>query len=57
MVIPQKLLIPLGKRAMLLGGAVIIGYPYAMAYVGGCLNIKDVDQIALQAARDKIEAY
>ena len=43
------------EKALLLGGRVTLGDPYALASSGGTLNIKDVDQIAHQAARDRID--
>lgn len=44
------------ETAMLLGGNVTIGDPYALASSGGMINVKDADRIANQAARDKIDA-
>lgn len=43
------------EKAMLLGGCVTLGDPYALASRGGTLNIEDVNRIAKQAARDKID--
>ena len=43
------------ERALLLGGNVSIGDPYALASYGGMINIRDADRIAWQAARDKID--
>ena len=43
------------ERALLSGGRVTIGDPYALASSGGMINIKEADQIAYQAARDRIE--
>lgn len=42
------------ERALLLGGRVILGDSYALAASGGVLNIKCVDQSAIQSAREKI---
>ena len=43
------------ERALLLGGRVALGDPYALASSGGPINIKDADRIAHQAARDRID--
>ena len=43
------------ETALLLGGRVTLGDPYALASSGGTINIKDADQIAHQAARDRID--
>ena len=43
------------EKALLLGGRVMLGDPYALASSGGIINIKDADQIAHQAARDRID--
>lgn len=43
------------EKALLLGGRVVIGDPYALASSGGMINIKDADRIAYQAARDRID--
>lgn len=43
------------EKALLLGGRVTLGDSYALASSGGTLNIKDVDKIAHQAARDRID--
>lgn len=43
------------EKALLLGGRVTFGDPYALASSGGTINIKDADQIAHQAARDRID--
>ena len=43
------------EKALLLGGRVTLGDPYALASSGGTLNIKDIDQIAHQAAHDRID--
>lgn len=43
------------ERAMLLGGRVILGDPYALASSGGVINVKDADRIARQAVRDKLD--
>ena len=43
------------EKALLLGGRVTLGDPYALASSGGVINIKDADRIAHQAARDRID--
>lgn len=43
------------ETALLLGGSIALGDPYALASSGGAINIKDADQIAHQAARDRID--
>ncbi|MCI9022748.1 MAG: hypothetical protein HFH32_18990 [Eubacterium sp.] len=43
------------EKALLLGGRVTLGDPYALASSGGTINIKDADRIAHQAARDRID--
>lgn len=43
------------EYALLNGKRVIIGDPYALKESGGMLNIKEVDAIAKQAAKEKIE--
>lgn len=43
------------ERALLSGGRVDLGDPYALASSGGPINIKVADQIAYQAARDRID--
>lgn len=43
------------EYALLNGKRVIIGDPYALKESGGILNIKQVDAIAKQAAKEKIE--
>lgn len=43
------------ETAMLLGGSIALGDPYALASSGGPINIKDADRIAHQAARDRID--
>lgn len=43
------------ETALLLGGRVTLGDLYALASSGGTINIKDADQIAHQAARDRID--
>lgn len=43
------------ETALLLGGRVTLGDPYALASSGGAINIKDADRIAHQAARDRID--
>ncbi len=44
------------EKALLLGGRVTIGDPYALAASGGPINIKGADRIAYQAAQDRIDA-
>ncbi len=43
------------ERALLLGGSLTLGDPYALASFGGTINIKDADRIAHQAAHDRID--
>lgn len=43
------------ERALLLGGRVALGDPYALASSGGPINIKNADRIAHQAAHDRID--
>ncbi|MDE5865525.1 MAG: hypothetical protein K2H31_02855 [Lachnospiraceae bacterium] len=43
------------ETALLLGGSIALGDSYALASSGGAINIKDADQIAHQAARDRID--
>lgn len=43
------------ETALLLGGSITLGDPYALASSGGTINIKDADRIAHQAARDRID--
>ena len=43
------------ETALLLGGSIALGDPYALASAGGPINIKDADRIAHQAARDRID--
>lgn len=43
------------ERALLLGGRVTLGDPYALQSVGGMLNMEQTEKIAKQAAQDVIE--
>ncbi|MDE7254868.1 MAG: hypothetical protein K2N54_01675 [Helicobacter sp.] len=42
------------ERALLLGGRVTLGDPYALQSVGGMLNMEQTEKIAKQAAQDAI---
>ncbi|MBD5138647.1 MAG: hypothetical protein HDT24_04990 [Ruminococcus sp.] len=43
------------ERAMLWGGSITLGDPYALASKGGVLSISSMDRIAREAAESKIE--
>lgn len=43
------------ERALLLGGRVTLGDPYALQSVGGMLNMEQTEKIAKQAAQDAID--
>lgn len=43
------------ERALLLGGRVTLGDPYALQSSGGMLNMEQTEKIAKQAAQDAIE--